>query len=138
MTDYRFVRKDILEINKLYRIEEMAYDRMFANELVQYLADEGITMVEFGQGFYSMSKPTFELERLLLGGELAHNGDEVLTWMASNVAVRKDPAGNIKPDKEKSEEKIDGIVSVIMGIGRAIVRDGVQESIYEKRGILVL
>lgn len=138
VTDYRFVRKDILEINKLYRIEEMAYDRMFANELVQYLADEGITMVEFGQGFYSMSKPTFELERLLLGGELAHNGDEVLTWMASNVAVRKDPAGNIKPDKEKSEEKIDGIVSVIMGIGRAIVRDGVQESIYEKRGILVL
>lgn len=138
VTDYRFVRHDILELNKLYQIEEIAYDRMFANELVQYLADEGITMVEFGQGFYSMSKPTFELERLLLGGELAHNGDEVLTWMASNVAIRKDPAGNIKPDKEKSDEKIDGIVATVMGIGRAIVREGAQESIYSERGILIL
>ena len=138
VTDYRFVREDILKDAESYQIEEIAFDRMFANELVQYLADEGLTMVEFGQGFYSMAKPTFELERLLLGKELAHNGDEILRWMASNVAIRKDPAGNIKPDKEKSEEKIDGIVAMIMGIGRAMVREGSGTSIYEEQGIFVV
>lgn len=138
VTDYRFVRKDIIDLSTDYQIEEIAFDRMFANELVQYLADEGLEMVEFGQGFYSMSKPTFELERLLLGEELAHNGEEVLRWMASNVSVRKDPAGNIKPDKEKSEEKIDGMVALIMSIGRAMVREGSGESIYETQGIFMI
>lgn len=138
-TDYRFIRDEIKnEIAPKYKIREIAFDRMFANELTQDLQDEGLEMVEFGQGFYSMSKPTFEMERLLLARELAHNGDEVLRWMASNVVVKKDPAGNLKPDKEKSEEKIDGIVALIMAIGRAMVREENPDSVYEGRGILIL
>jgi len=75
-------------------------------------------MVEFGQGFASMGAPTKRLMELVLSGELAHGGNPVLRWMASNTMVEIDPAGNIKPSKSKSREKIDGIVSLCMAIAR--------------------
>jgi len=98
----------------------------------------GITMVPFGQGFASMSSPTKELMKLVLEERLAHGGNEPLAWMADNVTVRKDPAGNIKPDKEKSTEKIDGIVALIMALDRAIKNGGGDESPYDTRGIIVI
>ncbi|RAY96107.1 terminase large subunit, partial [Klebsiella oxytoca] len=67
----------------------------------------GFTVVPFGQGFKDMSPPTKELMRLTLDGQLAHGGHPVLRWMMDNIHVRTDPAGNLKPDKEKSTEKID-------------------------------
>ena len=93
-------------------------------------------MFAFGQGFASMSAPMKELERLYLAGLLVHNGNPVLRWMASNVSARTDPAGNIKPDKEKSTEKIDGIVALIEGLGLAITKLVKKKSVYEERGIL--
>ncbi len=70
-----------------------------------------------------MSAPTKELEKLILGRLIAHNGNEVAKWMMSNVSVKQDPAGNLKPDKAKSTEKIDGIVALAMALGRAMVSD---------------
>jgi phage terminase large subunit-like protein len=78
-------------------------------------------MVPFGQGFASMSAPSKELEKLVLSKALKHNGNPVLRWMAANTVAEQDPAGNIKPSKSKSREKIDGIVSLVMSIGRAQV-----------------
>jgi phage terminase large subunit-like protein len=76
-------------------------------------------MVEFRQGFRSMAAPTRELEKLIVSKKLAHGGNPVTRWMAANVAVAQDPAGNLKPAKDKSAERIDGIVALIMGVGRA-------------------
>jgi phage terminase large subunit-like protein len=87
-------------------------------------------VIAIGQGFQSMSAPTRELEKLLLAGKIRHGGNPVARWMAANVAVRQDPAGNLKPDKKKSSEKIDGIVALIMAIGRAMVRPSTPDNDY--------
>jgi phage terminase large subunit-like protein len=80
-------------------------------------------MVPFGQGFLSMGAPTAEIHRKLLAGELQHGGDPVARWAAGNVTVSTDPAGNIKPDKQRSTERIDPIVALIMADGRASVAE---------------
>jgi phage terminase large subunit-like protein len=85
-----------------------------------------------------MSAPTKELMTMCLGRKLAHLGNPVLTWMASNVVVQTDPAGNIKPNKEKCPEKIDGIVALIMAISRAQMKPDEGGSVYENSGILTL
>ena len=84
-----------------------------------------------------MTAPTKELERRLLGGQLAHGGHPVLRWMASNVAVTTDAAGNLKPAKDKSTDRIDGIVALIMALGRASLQAGPVKSVYESRGPLI-
>jgi phage terminase large subunit-like protein len=134
-TDFKFLEAEIIELSTRFNILEIAYDRTFAGELVRNLQDEGITMVEFGQGFISMGPAAAEFMRLLISRTLRHGGNPVATWCASNVAVRRDPAGNEKPDKERSAEKIDAIVAAVMAVGRLQTAQG--GSIYEERGLLV-
>ena len=95
-------------------------------------------LVKFGQGFQSMSPAMRDLERLMLGHRLAHGNNPVLTWMADNLVVATDAAANIKPDKEHSIERIDGMVALIMCIGTAMRGGGQKQSIYGKRGVLTL
>ena len=86
-----------------------------------------------------MSPPTKELMKLTLEKKIAHGGQPVLRWMMDNIFIKRDPAGNIKPDKEKSTEKIDGSVAMIMALDRAIRCGYVSdESIYDTREMLVL
>lgn len=127
VTDYDVIRRDIGLIAEEYPIEEVAFDRWNATQIVTQLQGDGMTMVPFGQGFSSMSAPSKELEKLVIGAKLRHRGNPVLRWMAGNVVTRLDPAENIKPDKEKSREKIDGIVALIMAIGRAQVHTPKEE-----------
>jgi phage terminase large subunit-like protein len=118
--DYDFIRSEINELGKQYSIQEIAYDPWNAQQTATQLGEtDGFTMVAFRQGYASMSEPAKEFERLVVAGKLVHGGNPVLRWMASNVAKTEDPSGNIKPDKSKSREKIDGIVAAIMAIGRA-------------------
>ena len=93
---------------------------MGAVQMSQNLEGAGFTIVPFGQGFKDMSPPTKELMKLVLEGRIAHGGNAPLRWMMDNIYVRTDPAGNIKPDKEKSTERIDGAVATIMALDRAI------------------
>ena len=104
--------------------------------LVQNLQEEGLTMVPFGQGYKDMSPASKEFYKVMLEGNLIHGGNPVLRWMASNVVVDTDPAGNIKPTKAKSIEKIDGIVALIMAMGRAILNQKTG-SVYDERGLFV-
>ena len=99
----------------------------------------GFTVVPFGQGFKDMSPPTKGLMKLTLEEKLAHGGHLVLRWMMDNIYIHTDPAGNIKADKEKSTEKIDGPIAAIMGLDRAIhcVNDS-RDSMYNHRGILFI
>lgn len=134
---YGFIERFIEELGKKYHIKEIAYDRWNATQMVQNLEDEGFTMVPFGQGFKDMSPPSKELYKLLMEGSIVHGGNPVLKWMAQNVVMRQDPAGNIKPDKERSVEKIDGIVALIMGLDRCIRNGGETTSVYDERGMIV-
>lgn len=104
--------------------------------MVQNLEGMGFTVVPFGQGFKDMSPPTKELMKLALERKLAHGGHPVLRWCMDNVFVRTDPAGNIKLDKEKSTEKIDGAVALIMALDRAVRRQNAA-SVYDERGLLI-
>ena len=90
-----------------------------------------------GQGFKDMSPPTKELMKLTLEQRIAHGGHPVLRWNMDNIFIRTDPAGNIKADKEKSTEKIDGAVATVMALDRAIRNEGSDGSVYDDRGILV-
>jgi phage terminase large subunit-like protein len=136
---YGFIENFIDDLGAKYNIREIAFDRWGAVQMTQNLAGMGFTVVPFGQGFRDMSPPTKELMRLTLEGRLAHGGNPVLRWMADNIFIRTDPAGNIKPDKEKSTEKIDGAVALIMALDRAIRNENAQTgSVYDTRGLLIL
>jgi phage terminase large subunit-like protein len=134
---YGFIEKFIEDLGERYNIKEIAFDRWNATQMVQNLEDMGFTVVPFGQGYKDMSPPSKELYKLLMEGRINHGGNPVLKWMAQNVVMHQDPAGNIKPDKDKSTEKIDGIVATIMALDRAIrCEDAV--SVYDSRGILFI
>ena len=135
---YGFIEQFIADLGTKYNIKEIAYDRWGAVQMSQDLADAGFTIVPFGQGFKDMSPPTKELMKLVLEGRIAHGGNAPLRWMMDNIYVRTDPAGNIKPDKEKSTERIDGAVATIMALDRAIRHQGSDESVYDSRGLLFI
>jgi phage terminase large subunit-like protein len=134
---YGYIERFIEELGTHYNIREIAYDRWGATQMVQNLEGAGFTVVPFGQGFRDMSPPTKELLNLVLAKRIRHGGNPVLRWMVDNICVRTDPAGNIKADKEKSTEKIDGAVAMIMGLDRAIrCGNDSSESVYDTRGML--
>ncbi|MEG2198099.1 MAG: terminase TerL endonuclease subunit [Cellulosilyticaceae bacterium] len=135
---YGYIEAFIEELGTKYNIREIAFDRWGAVQMTQNLEGMGFTVVPFGQGYKDMSPPSKELMKLTLEKNLAHGGNPVLRWMMDNIFVKTDPAGNIKPDKEKSTEKIDGAVATIMALDRAIRHQGDSGSVYDQRGILVL
>ena len=134
---YNYIEQTIENLGERFNIREIAYDRWGAVQLVQDLEYMGFTVVPFGQGFASMSPPTKELMKLVLEQKIAHGGHPVLRWNMDNIFIRTDPAGNIKADKSKSTEKIDGAVAMIMALDRAI-RCGLDSgtSVYDSRGLI--
>ncbi|MES2340179.1 MAG: terminase TerL endonuclease subunit, partial [Pseudomonadota bacterium] len=92
-----------------------------ATETAVKLQQEGLPIVLFGQGYASMSPPSKELERLVLCNGFHHGGNPVLRWNAANLAADTDPSGNVKPNKAKSADRIDGCVALIMALGRAML-----------------
>lgn len=135
---YGYIEKFIERLGERFNIREIAFDRWGAVQMVQNLEGMGFTVVPFGQGFKDMSPPTKELMKLVLEQKIAHGGHPVLRWNMDNIFIRTDPAGNIKADKEKSTEKIDGAVATIMALDRAIrCGNDAGESVYDTRGLLV-
>ena len=136
---YGFIEQFIERLGERFNIREIAFDRWGAVQMVQNLEGMGFTVVPFGQGFKDMSPPTKELMKLVLEQKIAHGGHPILRWNMDNIYIRTDPAGNIKADKEKSTEKIDGAVATIMALDRAI-RCGNDHgaSVYDERGLLFI
>ena len=135
--DYSYVYAQIDEDAQRFDVVEIAFDRWGAAQVYQTLENDGLTMVQMGQGFQSMSAPMKELEKLILSRQINHGGNPVLTWMADNLIAAEDGAGNLKPDKKSSTERIDGMVALIMGLDRA-VRHGGAQSIYEEQELRFL
>ncbi len=137
--DYDFIVAQIDQDAHGYDVAEIGFDRWGATKIQTTLMNVGGAdwVVPIGQGFASMSPPMKELEKLILGGQLGHGGHPILAWMADNLVAVADPAGNLKPDKANSREKIDGMVALIMSVDRA-TREGGGESMYEHEGLLIL
>lgn len=135
--DYEFVKADILQITEMYDLQSSAYDRWNSSQTIIDLQNEGMECNPFGQGYGSMSAPSKEFEKLVLSEKIEHFGNPVLRWMLSSTLIKTDPAGNIKPDKEKSVQKIDGIVASIMALGEWMTAQAEDDNDpYSKRGML--
>lgn len=136
---YGYIEHFIDELGKKYNIKEIAFDRWGAVQMTQNLEYLGFNVIAFGQGFKDMSPPTKELMNLVMSKQLAHNGHQVLRWMMDNISIRTDPAGNIKMDKSKSIEKIDGAVASVMALDRALRNDGAEAgSVYDQRDMIFI
>ena len=137
--DYDFVKADILQIVEVYDLQSTAYDRWNASQTIIDLQNEGMECSPFGQGYGSMGAPTKEFEKMVLTEKIEHFGNPVLRWMMASTVVKTDPAGNIKPDKEKSSQKIDGIVASIMALGEWMTAQAEEDNNpYNQRGMLSL
>ena len=135
---YGYIEKFIEKLGERFNIRSISYDRWGATQMSQDLENMGFNVVPMGQGFASMSPPTKELMKLTLEKRIAHGGHPVLRWNMDNILIRTDPAGNIKADKSKSTEKIDGAIAMIMALDRAIrCGNDTSESVYDSRGLLV-
>jgi len=136
--DYQWVRSTVVEASETYRVQDVGYDPWNATQFaIELNEQDGVPMVQFRQGFASMNEPCKELERLIVQHKFNHGGNPVLRWMVSNATKKEDPAGNVKPDKSKSAEKIDGLIASVIAIGRSMFNEET-ESVYETRGIITL
>lgn len=142
VTDYAFIKAAIEADRDQFLVQELAYDRWNAQQVVNDLITAGAPMVQHGQGYASMTAPTRDLQRLMLTGTaehpvIRHGGNPLLRWTVDNFAVAEDPAGNVKPDKANASDKIDPVVALIMALGRAIASTGPPfRSAYEDGGRL--
>lgn len=133
--DHDRVRYDINKLCEKYAIQEIAADRWNATQILTQLTEQdGMNVVQHGQGYSAMNCPSKEFEKLVVSHKLRHDGNEVLRWMASNVSVDQDASGNLKPTKNKSTGRIDGIVAGIMAVGRAVTNT-VPVSYYETHAL---
>lgn len=139
--DYDFVAAKLAELCARWPVAEVPFDRWNVKHLEAALDRIGalgtVPLVEFGQGFASMSPALAALEAELVNARVRHGGHVVLTWNAANAVVTSDPAGNRKLDKSKATGRIDGLVALAMAIGRAAGGDNVT-SAYESEGLTIL
>lgn len=133
-SDYDVIEEDVKTICDRFRVQKMGIDRWNSLQISQHFMDEGIDVVGIGQGTQGMSAPMKALERMVVNHTIHHNGNAVLRWMFGNVAVKVDPAGNIKPDKSKVADKIDGIVALIIALA-TWMEDDEGPNPYEGQGI---
>ena len=121
VTDYSVIEDGLLEDTSDFDVQQVAYDPFQATQLSQRMAEQGLNMVEMRPTVLNFSEPMKQLEALVLEGRIHHDGDPILTWMMSNVVCHVDAKDNIYPRKDRSENKIDGVVALIMALGRAML-----------------
>lgn len=136
VTDYSFVRRDINLDRELYDVHDIAYDRWNSSQVVIELGDDGAAMAQMGQGFATLSAPLKALKHELLAGtaehpRLRHGGNRLMRWQATNLRVEEDAAGNVKPSKKTSMDKIDGFSAAVNALARALANEAQGRSIYE-------
>jgi phage terminase large subunit-like protein len=139
--DYDYIKKDIQSMFSDFDVKKIAFDVWNSRHMLNQLVIDGLPLkkvIEFGQSTGNFTEPTKTLSALVNARKITHNSNPVLKWMASNTAVFTDGNDNKKPMKNKSSEKIDGIVAALMALGVSLIEPGAQESVYEKRGLVIL
>jgi phage terminase large subunit-like protein len=138
VVDQDAIRLKLLELAGIYKIVEVCYDDWNATQLQIDLQAEGLTVVPIRQGYKSLSAPMKDLEVLVMANQLSCNKHPAMRWCVANVSAATDPAGNIKPDKEKSRDRIDLLAALITAHARAMVAPIDAGSVYESRGVLAV
>jgi phage terminase large subunit-like protein len=138
VADYRTIRRQVLKDAARFDVHGLGIDRWNATQMSVELQDDGAPVHLFGQGFASMSPAAKALERAVLANRVDAGGHPVLAWMAGNVCIADDAAGNIKPDREASPGNNDGIVAALMGVGLASAAERQGPSVYETRGLITI
>ncbi|WP_031095511.1 terminase TerL endonuclease subunit, partial [Streptomyces sp. NRRL S-15] len=143
VADYDYIQLQIERDLDAFDVRSIGFDPWSAVPLTNKLAESEAPMVKVRQGFVTMSPPLKELQRLLLKGtpkvpQMRHGGNPAVTWMVDNLAVAMDPAGNVKPDKARSAEKIDAVSALVTALSEAMTREPVQKSAYEDGDLMVL
>ena len=138
ITDYAYIRAEIAELAEQYQVPEIGYDKWNATQLATELEQDGATMVPIPQTWSGLAPGWRELDRLILDHKLRHGGHPILRWMAGNVETETDAAGNQRPSKARSPERIDGMVALDMALSRLMTTLVPEESVYirEDRGLL--
>lgn len=137
--DYDFIEAKLVEIASRFKVREVGYDRWNATQIVTNLMGRGFKMVPVGQGFQSMSPAMKDLEAVIISGKIRHGNHPVMNWMAGNLSAKMDPAGNLKPNRQTSGGKIDGMVALLTAMYRASApREEEQPSVYLTRGVRTL
>jgi phage terminase large subunit-like protein len=136
VTDYDQVEAEIIELCRESGVREIAYDKRFASQMALHLEGAGLTVVDTPQGF-SLNEALGRLSDLVKSQKLLHGGHPILGWMAGHALVRHGMRGEIRLDKDKAGDKIDGIAALAMALSRAMVQTS-PVSIYESRGVLAL
>lgn len=138
--DYNYMKKDILHAAEIFDLREIAFDRFNATDLMLTLQDEGLPVIQVPQTMAAMNMPSKQFEVLVVERKLAHGNHPIMRWMVSNAVLQTNAVEDIKPSKEKSRDKIDGVVAAIMALGRATARGNEKQgpSVYESRGVLTL
>lgn len=138
--DYNYVMEHITEFAARYQLHEVAYDPAYAAQLSIDLTNRGVNMVEFRQGWVTMSPAILEFEKKVLARELAHGGNPVLRWMMQCTTLRQNERGNFtlkKPDRQASSKRIDGTIASVMAVAR-LVQNTEFGSVYEQRGVILV
>jgi phage terminase large subunit-like protein len=120
VTDFGIIEDDFLDDAARYTVTEAPYDPFQATQFSQNMVAAGLPMIEVGSTVKNFSEPMKWLEALVLQGRFHHDGDEVLAWMVSNTVCHRDAKENIFPRKEREENKIDGVVALLMCLNRAM------------------
>ncbi len=138
VVDYDWILAQARDDASGFRVVEIAFDPWNATSTSTKLMEDGADVVEFRQGFVSMNPAMKAAEVAIKQRTINHGGNPVLSWMADNLVAKSDPAGNLKPDKDKSREKIDGMVAFFMAYYRATLEMGGRVSVYSGRGLRTL
>jgi phage terminase large subunit-like protein len=136
-TRYDIIRRDINELRDIYEIAELAVDRAHAHQLMTELADDGLTIFKHSQNMMAMNMPCRSLEELILQERLQHGDNPVLEWQFSNAAIARDGNENIKVVKDKSGDRVDGVVAGAMAVGRLLAAPEPQAFVYDDMGMFV-
>ncbi len=143
VADYDYIQLQIERDLDAFDVRSLGFDPWSAVPLTNELAKTNAPMVKVRQGFVTLSPPLKELQRLLLKGtveapQLRHGGNPAVTWMLDNLAVAMDPAGNVKPDKARSAEKIDAMSALVTALSEAMTREPVKKSAYEDDDLMIV
>jgi phage terminase large subunit-like protein len=136
-TDYDEVEDTIRTVCERWGVREVGYDKRFAEQMAQHLVGHGLQMVDTPQGFY-LNAAIKRTNELVINGELCHGNHPILGWMADNAVVRHGRDKELRLDKERARDKIDGVAALVMAVDRWIKQSGPSGSVYEERGLMVL
>jgi phage terminase large subunit-like protein len=143
VADYDWIKAAIGKDLDRFDVRSLGYDPWNATQLTNDLTEDGAPLVKVRQGYVTMSPPLKELQRLLLAGTaevplVRHGGNPAVRWMVDNLAVATDPAGNVKPDRQRAADKIDGVAALVDALSEAMTRTAPKRSAYEDDELVVV